>query len=212
MHILGQNLQCVIHMRETDNWKAFATWFSINKFLPKAKVSIVLDSIEEQPFEYLQWAKRLNLTHKIRHKIRIDPTHNRLDAILGLKLDEHMPLLVVTPYVLITNSFDEIATKSLLIDKEGIYIEKFNKENLEKITDDYLLLDKGIHESKFIHEATDTMEHNLITIRSGCGKWRDGTTCPFSNSAKLRTTEMTVNEINVLSLWSEMIIPYDVYN
>ena len=78
----GENLSVLITTETGRDWQTFATWYSIYKNLPNAKVSIVCVRNEETPFQYFQWTKKINIP-VIRHSLfdKKDPIASRLDSI-----------------------------------------------------------------------------------------------------------------------------------
>ena len=110
----GKNLSVLITTETGQDWQTFATWYSIYKNLPDAKVAITSARNSETPFQYFQWTKKVNIP-VIRHELfdTENEITSRLDAVSKAIsqniIGDH--ILVIKPLVMIIDVLDESILK-----------------------------------------------------------------------------------------------------
>lgn len=215
----GDGLSVLIVTETGQDWQTFATWYSIFKNLPLAKVAITSARNDQTPFQYFQWCKRLSVP-VLRHA-QFDPKDKistQLDAINKALTQKIVtsPVLVLPPLVMAVDVFDQKLLT--LLNQERQIIDNdvwFLKEpNMDALMNAYLIDGKFdvVKENSLCVEAKDTEEiHPVVSYRKGCGKWIDTLKgCPFSNANGLMTASMTSNENRVFDLWKRMCNLYSV--
>lgn len=214
----GGNLSVLITTETGQDWQAFATWYSIYKNLPNAKIAITCARNSETPFHYFQWAKRINLP-VLRHD-PIDPKDeiaSRLDAIdkaLAGKIIQ-TPVLVVKPLIMIIDVLDskllqDMNSQNQIFDKDVWFLKK---QNIQDTLNSYMLESNSMQiqeNSLCAGEAMDLEDvAPIVSYSKGCGKWIDTLKgCPFSNATGLMTGNMTANENRIFDLWKKMCSLY----
>lgn len=220
---LGDNLHIYILTEVSEDWKTFATWYSIYKNLPDAKVSIICMRNQKIGFQFFQWAKRLNIPITHINKFDKNDVLNKFH-ILNMLIDQESldvkTLLIDTSVMALDslnvdliNLFNQSQTK-LHINRNIWFINDLEKVVLNDILDEYTLSgsfnDAICHSEILAMEAKDTPEPSVFaTYNSGCGRWV-GTMqgCPFSNASSLVADEVTVNEMRIIELWRKMVSLY----
>lgn len=215
----GKNLSILITTETGQDWQAFSTWYSIFKNLPEATIAVTCARNTETPFQYFQWAKKINLP-VLKHD-KFDP-ENPISTKLSSIRDAlsanivSTPLLIVDALVVFLDVLDQ-----KLLDDFNSYEEIFDPNmwylknpNMSDMLNAVLLEDKFIkpQENRLCIEAKESQELScVVSYKKGCGKWIDKLKgCPFSNANGLMTTEMTLNEIKVIDLWKKMCNLYSV--
>ncbi len=178
----GQNLDILINAQVSTDWQTFATWFSVKKNLPEAKITLACMRNGETPFQLFQWAKRLN--QKVLMYNRLQPGPNHLET---------MPALIEATGLM--------EKKVLVLEPYTMAICPLNTELLEQINPGGPCSYDG-----YWKEAKDTKElWPLIGYTKGVGKWlHKSKGCPFSSAGGLASDEMTVNEHRIIDLWKRM--------
>ena len=215
----GNNL-CVLITTETgQDWQTFATWYSIYKNLPNAKVAITCSRNSETPFQYFQWTKKLNIP-TIKHNPfdEKNPISSRLDAIRKA-IEESLvqgSILVIKPLIMMIDILDQklletFNSKSQIFDNDVWFLKN---PNIPDLLNGYLLEDDPIKIDKnsLCFEAKNLDEiHPIVSYQKGCGKWIDTLKgCPFSNANGLMTADMTSSENRIVELWKKMCSLYSV--
>jgi hypothetical protein len=212
----GGNLNVVIMTEPDKNWQSFATWYSIYKNWPDAKVAIICHRNGQLPFESFQWARRLKIP--ILHRNPCDAEiPNVLEAICALHNQKHITdsILVLKPLMMALDIFDNKFLK-LLNDSEcwrqnDIWYLK--NQNLVSLLESYYIADwSGPPAIDQVYvEANQVNELScLVSCEKGCGRWIDTSRgCPFSSADALIAEEMTANEVRVNDLWRKMVPLYN---
>lgn len=214
----GENL-CVLIITESGlNWETFATWYSFFNNLPNCKIHLYSNRNESIPFQYFQWAKRLNISCTKNNIFSKDCPDflNCLNAInFSQKLNlVQQPLLVVKPYVMSIDTLNKdilniLNNKHLCINEDLWFL---NNLDVEEIFNNCVLNNTEMCLSKenICFEAKETNElKSIISYKKGCGRWiNTAKGCPFSNAGGLVTPEMTINESKVINLWKKMVPLY----
>lgn len=215
----GKNLSILITTETGKDWETFGTWYSLFKNLPDAKVGITSARNNETPFQYYQWAKRVNVP-VIRHDMfnPEDLFMSRLDAV-GLALSQNIveyPLLIIDPLIMAVDILDQkllelLNSSSLLFGKDVWFL---NGQNIPDMMNAHMLQDEPtkIEENLLSVEAKETEDVvSLVSYKKGCGKWIDKLKgCPFSNVNGLMTEDMTLCEVRIAELWRKMCGLYSV--
>jgi hypothetical protein len=216
----GHNLSVLI-VTETDrDWQTYASWYSIHKNLPDAKISLFIHRNEKTPFVYYQWAKRLKI-QTIRSWPFSKEGPEELNWLGAIKIAKERNaisdrILVIRPHVLALESFQPKILKQfnesdILINEDAWF---FNKQDTNELINKYYLEDKKpeISLTKFCLEAKENNETTtFVCYKKGCGRWIDTAKgCPFSNAAGLVSNEMTVNETRIIEIWKKMVPLYHV--
>ena len=215
----GNNLSVLITTETGQDWQTFATWYSIYKNLPNAKVAISCARNSETPFQYFQWTKRINVP-VIRHSPfdTENPIASRLDAIgkaISQKIIEG-PVLVVKELIMTIDVLDQklleqLNSSSQIFDNDVWFLKQ---PNMPEMMNSFLLDGDTIkvQEKRLCSEAKDSEEiRSIVSYRKGCGKWIDRLKgCPFSNANGLMTADMTSSENRIIELWKKMCTLYSV--
>ena len=215
----GENLSVLITTETGRDWQTFATWYSIYKNLPNAKVAIVCTRNNETPFQYFQWTKKIKIP-VIRHNLfdKNDPIASRLDSIdkaISQKIING-PILVIRDLIMAIDVLDtELVEKmncnSQILDNDVWFMKELN---IQRIMNSYLLDENAIkiQEKCLFSEAKETNDiRSLVSYQKGCGKWIDTLKgCPFSNASGLMNMDMTLCENRIIELWKKMCSLYSV--
>lgn len=192
----------------TENWPAFATWYSVRQNLPSATTVVAITHQKnETPFQMFQWAKRLNVRHFYSKIEFTDNCTNKL-AISTIAKEKNLftsgPLLILAPYTLVFN--DQFST-DLSFDEFGMFIPNVN--DLESLINQRQLNNLEI-KNTLISEANETSNlQPVVSYFKGCGKWINTLRgCPFTNAVGLGKRTMTENEFAVIDLWKQMALLY----
>jgi hypothetical protein len=213
----GDNLDILVYAELSQDWLAFAAWYSANKNLPDAKVSLAICRSKDVPFQSFQWAKRLNVMHWYRN--RNESCDDRLQAALGgrsLGRLQRKKLLIVDAATLFTNVLDQ---KSLdFINSTSLWVEP-GLHLVGGLSDDELsntIFERSISESeegtpKLCCQAKEmTGRQSIVNYIKGCGRWIDTMKgCPFSSASGMIIEGMTVNEHRIIELWKKMVPVYN---
>lgn len=218
----GKNLSILINTHTAEDWKAFATWYSVYKNLPEAKVVIVCNRNQRIEFQYFQWAKRLNIPH-FYQKVS-DPITTKIKALYAA-LDKELisgTILCLDAAVIISEPLNEtllgLLNKKdyeLLLDEKVWVSNNLTKSKMIDIWDNYGLTgDFGVKtlNYKVCVDAKEGSEGaNVVSFEKGCGKWIDTMKgCPFSSAAGMAEEGMNVNELRIIELWKKMVPLYSV--
>jgi hypothetical protein len=217
---LGENLDVLILTETGEDWQAFATWYSASKNIPQANLMLLCTRNQQVPFQYFQWAKRLNLKHRFTDVTnREDPfleTLHKIRFAEQLKWFINPTLLVIrcpSMFVdvlddqtldVLNTSFDILENQHLLVSKIGTYQPLIDAKLL---TGNY---ECEISHECLIHEAKDAdITRSITSFSKGCGGWINTMKgCPFSSAGNWMTDDMTVNEIRAIDLWRKMATLY----
>jgi len=215
----GNNLSVLIATQTGRDWEAFATWYSVYKNLPNAKVAIVCARNAETPFQYFQWAKKVNVPI-LRYNLfdENDPIASRMDAIgkaISQKIIEDT-VLVIKDLIMAIDVFDEklleqLNSSSQIFDNDVWFLKQ---PNIPDLMNSYLLDGNTIEikEKILCSEAKESEDiRSLVSYHKGCGKWIHTLKgCPFSNANGLMTIDMTSCENRIVELWKKMCTLYSV--
>ena len=217
---IGKNLSILIITDDTKNWQTFASWYSIYKNLPEAKVAIVATRTEERPFVYFQWTKRMNIPviHQSAFKEDQSKTLIKLHAIkeaLDKKYINDQFLVIdhsiLAIDILDQNFLDFVNKKETWSDEHMWYMKN---QKIDDLIQDYYVKNwmnpVKIDENLCI-EAKDSMNLScFVSCKKGCGRWIDTSKgCPFSSAGGLISEDMTVNETRINNLWKKMVPLYN---
>lgn len=220
----GSGLHVLIFTEPGKDWETFATWYSFFKNLPDAARSIFCLKNDKMPFQFYQWAKRLNMPVVFMngefHEGDSVPDHESLNMLLAagdcekrnnIKINN---ILIVKPLTMAIdllndqildrlNSSTNIKDDYIWYMKDQVYIELFENYFSKNLKPE-------IAEKPLCIEAKESEEIACFTgYRKGCGKWIDTAVgCPFSSAGGLATTEMTANECRIIELWERMVSLY----
>lgn len=213
---LGTNLSVLILTEPEMDWQTFATWYSIYKNLPYAKVAICCIRNGKMPFVYYQWTKRLNIPTircnqfaegsevlNLLSSVQISEEDLLKDAILIMK-----PLTMAID-TLESKVLNRMNTEDLMVDDHLWFMRN---QDTGKLINDYFIEDwKPQKGESFCVEAKENKEPAcLISYKKGCGRWiNKAKGCPFSSAGGLFADEMTMNEYRVIELWKKMVSLYN---
>lgn len=214
----GKTLHVIIDTETGLDWETFATWYSLFKNAPEAKVSIACARNQETPFQYYQWTKKLNIqTIKYTKFDEVDAVSSKLDMIkksLNQKICS-FPLMIINPLTMITDMFsefdlNEMNNKDLIMEKDLWYLKECNIEemmNCHLLDNSYKIQENTIcFEAKYEENAK-----SIVSYKKGCGRWINKSKgCPFSSAGGLLSESMTVNESRIIEMWQKMNTLYSV--
>lgn len=216
----GKNLSILIITEDTRNWQTFATWYSIYKNLPEAKVAIISHRTAACPFVYFQWTKRLKVPtiHRAMFKEDQSKALNWLHAIkeaLDRKYVEY-PCLIIDSSIMAIDVLDQkfldFVNNNDSWSNGNIWYMKNQK--IDDIIQSYYVDNwtnpPELQEDLFM-EAKDAMNLcSFVSCKKGCGRWIDTSKgCPFSSAGGLISEDMTVNETRINNLWKKMVPLYN---
>jgi len=207
----GRNLNILIVTEVGEDWRAYASWYSIYKNLPEAHVRIACIRNKEMPFQLFQWAKRLKIPLFYVNPMGLTPLVEQIncvqiasqDNILAIN-DRILALDVIDP-----DTLDLLNHSDTSVDPQH-NVQFLKHQNAKELLNQILLNDKTPYNQTLCLEAKEAEKLVcLASCRKGCGKWIDTLKgCPFSNAAGLASTEMTVNENRIIELWKKMCSMY----
>ncbi len=241
----GNGLSVLIHSNYNHhaNWMAYASWYSIYKTLPEAKVAIAVGRASSIQHYYYHWVYRCGdlryLLHKnIGEKMGLPYLNKIYSTYVALKEGlVKQPLVVIDYETMAVNDLSmDVVSKLNKVDFASSKscdevplgsIWYFNRQPLEKLAEvintirtlrgrenlDRLALSKVYGTSVIDDLGNDVKEHGLTVFANygnGCGNftkkdWEKGKTVPpFDVAFALHSSEPTVNEKRILSLWSQM--------
>lgn len=216
---IGGNLTVLIVTETGQDWQTFATWYSVFRNLPDAKVAILIHRNGNSPFAYYQWAKRLKIKTIRTWPFDKDGSEelNWLGAIKTAQESKSVQgsLLVIKPFVMVLEPFDHkflnrLNSSKAIIDENVWFL---NDINAAELLDRYVLEDLELNTTtdKICFEAKETdLPVVLVSYKKGCGRWIDTAKgCPFSSAGGLITNDMTSNEVRVNELWQKMVPLYN---
>ncbi len=188
----------------TQNWQAFATWYSVREKLKTANTVLCLTQTEESPFMFFQWAKRLKIPHYFCKNQFSDPIANRLELVKTLLkkkfFNENLPLIILSELMIINNLNFE---KKLSLDNNSGFLPNF--EGLDDLINGRMLNNFQTDSGLSIEAKEKSEIHPVVSYKKGCGRWINTLRgCPFSNAAGLATEEMTTNEFLIINSWKQM--------
>lgn len=208
----GENLDIVIAAKTGDHWRAFATWYSVFKNLPDARVFLALNRTTRVEVQNFEWAKRLNLPHVYLNPPYHDDLSNRLHMIdVAQKRGFRERVLLITSAVMAVDVLDDhtislFENHPILSNENALYVNMATQGVLGDMgfaNDESLKIDT----TPFCFEVKDDNDfRSLVSYDKGCGKWIDRVKgCPFSNASSLVVDQMTVNEMRIIELWQKMV-------
>lgn len=214
----GENLNILINAATAEDWMTFASWYSVFKNIPDAKVAIICNRNQRVEFQNFQWAKRLNipLFYQIESEFltKIRGIHRVLE---NQTFEGH--ILCIDSGALFTDilcsellsTFNKTGY-TLLIDDNVCYSNNLNKDQISEIWSEYGLTEsfnESVIKQKVCYDAKDEKCSCLCSFRKGCGRWihtKKG--CPFSSAGGMIAETMTVNELRIIELWRKMVPLY----
>jgi hypothetical protein len=216
----GGSLSVLIITESDQNWQTFATWYSIYRNLPDAKVALVCHRNGQTPFVYFQWAKRLSVPSVHRNPFKHQDNIENLNVLAAVKMAQDRSyigdtILVMKPLTMATSAFDQkfldrLKENKLWVNEEMWFLDE---QNVADLINAFYLEDKRLEstEERLYVEAKESNEPSCLTsYKKGCGRWIDSAKgCPFSSAGGLITEEMTVNENRVIELWKNMVPLYN---
>lgn len=216
----GENLDVIILTQTAEDWRTFATWYSVQANLPDASVSILCHRTTRVEFQFYQWAKRLNIPLKIVTPFYKEQIGDKLNA-LKLHMSTNVLILDYTTLVLDVLSKDWIDMFSgdpkLIIDDHCVTSRNITIEDMDLVINNFVFtgtLKAPAERKLLLPEAKECEEPLAIaTYSKGCGKWIDTMRgCPFSNADGLIGDSMTVNELRIVQLWRRMVALFSAVN
>lgn len=209
----GANLDIVILAEAKEDWQAFASWYSINHYLPDANITMICNRNYDVQFQSFQWAKRLTVRHSYRN-----PEDDKILMVLNTLLEtkqkkywDKRVLLIKTPilFVDVLNDIDLFKEKFILNDLACYFNGPLI--DLEEIVNNYFLLNQLNNTNKMLYQEVKTCNKHcsIVSCFKGCGRWINTMKgCPFSGASGMLTENMTINEIKVNDLWRKMVHLY----
>lgn len=226
---LGDGLSILILTEPEMDWQTFATWYSIYKNLPHAKIGIMNERNKKMPFAFYQWTKRLNIRmNTVNQDFRREDLPEKLKDVcedINLLLEAGIAhtnylitdtVLFVRPFFMAVDVLNQKILKRLnestVIKDEYVWFMK--GQNYGNMVDDYFLKDwrQEITSEPLCVDAKQAKESAcLVSYKKGCGRWIDTAKgCPFSSAGGLISEEMTANEFRIIDLWQKMVPLYNV--
>jgi hypothetical protein len=216
----GTGLNVLIVTEANQEWQTFATWYSIFKTLPNAKVVIACIRTNDTPYHYFQWCKRLNI--KIFYQKPFSENNEATQLSVVLEAISHnllgdvnlvIPVMTMAIDVIAEDFVNQInSTDCFFWTTESVWLMKnISKTTVEEMINECVLDNKKLSEKgspiPLVKEAKDTKEvWPLVTYGKGCGRWINTLKgCPLSNAGGLISDDMTVNENRVFELWRKMV-------
>lgn len=191
MDALGDKLNIFIDCNFVPhhNWMAYSLWYSINKNLPDAQVSILCNR-ELMSQNLFNWTRRCGV------KFKITPT---LSLEEKLSLIQVRPVLILEPDVIVLKEF------------EDELIEEFNNSGQITGKKFRFLGGKEVSERnrELVQEAKTEKLCTFISYEMGLGnfvasRWINTTGVPFDGVNRFRTESMTINERKGLDMWDSL--------
>lgn len=185
---LGKNLNIVIlcDYGISHEWMSFLCWYSISKNLPDASV-VLLCSRKQMTRDLFTWAKRCGVRCIFHKDIDLE---NRINFLKTCGLTE--PVIVVDPHTVCIRDFEE--TKINLETLEGMILANSHSDILCDCKDKEISL--------------------FASYLNGWGNfvyknWIDKETCPLIVNLDFKSSDMTVNESRIRSLWNSAIFLFN---
>lgn len=207
----GKNLNILIVTEVGNDWRAYASWYSVYKNLPEAQVKIAAIRNKEMPFQLFQWAKRLQVPLFYVNPMGLSPLVEQINCVKIAQLEN---LLAINDRILVLDTLDENTLKIINNTETNVdsqhNVQFLKQLNARELLNKILLEDQIPYAQPLCSEAKESESVVcLASYRKGCGKWIDTLKgCPFSNAAGLASTEMTVNENRIIELWKKMCSMY----
>jgi hypothetical protein len=220
----GEDLKVVILTQTAEDWRAFASWYSVRTNLPDALVSIICHRTTRVEFQYYQWAKRLKIPLKFVSPFYKERIGDTLSDLKGLPLiaNDKVLMLDYTTVVIDVLSPEWLAIFNnedprLIIDDHCLVSNNMTREMVDAAIDNYTFtgdLKEPVALKQLVFEAKDSEERAaIVSYAKGCGKWIDTMIgCPFSNADGLVHDSMTVNELRIVNLWRKMVALFSTVN
>lgn len=217
----GENLKVVIVTQTAEDWRSFATWYSVRTNLPDASISLICHRTTRVEFQYYQWAKRLNVPLKFVNPFYKEQIGDQLHNLKS-NLSDKVLMLDYTTMVVDVLSPDWLAIfnseePQLIIDDHCLASNNITIDLVDKITDNYSFtgkLKEPAKAGKLLGEAKDEEDStSVVSSVKGCGNWvytMKG--CPFSNADGLVNNNMTINERRIMQLWRKMVALFSTVN
>jgi hypothetical protein len=176
---LGEHLNFVIGCDYTilDNWRTFLTWFSIQKNLPEANVSILCNRLQMQHSLFL-WTKRCQVPFYLHKAVDDDKQY---ELIL-----QDRPCLYLKPFYVCLRDFEEV----------GLSPNFIVEERISKL-DERFYSDVKSNEMKLFVSYFQGWGNFAMT------KWINTDRCPLKNNVDFTQVGMTANESRLGHLWKE---------
>ena len=207
----GRNLNILIVTEVGEDWRSYATWYSVYHNLPEAKVQIACMRNKQTPFQLFQWAKRLKIPLFFSNP---QGTYSIVEFLNCAKMSQKDNLLVVDDRTLFLDVLepkilDILNVKEVCLDP-NYNVQFLRNQNADDLLNQITLGNEIPYTQEMCFEAKETEKLVcLASCRKGCGKWIDTSKgCPFSNAAGLASTGMTVNENRIIELWKRMCSMY----
>jgi hypothetical protein len=205
----GKNLSVAILCKSNENWKQFAAWYSIKKYIPEAAAYIVLE--RQGGAIGIEWLKKLKIPYMTHNTFdQKDPVSNRLEICHWLNIKK--PLLVMPSESFITREIDFLLEKTTQnLESNNVWL--INDLNYETILENYRFKKEmpNLLNEPLLANDIRTNEISFITCyNKGVGNWINSETdCPFTNKKDLLDNEMTLNVSKGIELWTEMAEYYN---
>lgn len=218
----GDNLHVLLIPDIGEDWEIFASWYSVNKNLPYASVSLIYNIQEGvTPFQIFQWSKRLNIP-TCGLLDRKDKMLNLIIALYKTLKEVNKPILFLSSLSMVLKPLDSNIINiinnpnQLIWDQGNMGVCTMGLGDLEEIWNKYVLTGfaPNLQLMSLISEANETDEpKSLISYNKGCGKWiHKKVGCPFASAGGLVKEVMTVNEQKIVDLWRKMVPLYSSIN
>lgn len=120
----GKNLSVLISTEVGKDWETFATWYSVHKNLPDAKIVIACQRNDQVLFQLYQWAQRLRVP-----LFYYNPGTTALEEAKRRDLVKDN-MLMMFPLTLVTHSFDKKTLELLNAQREPVFVEAKESDEL----------------------------------------------------------------------------------
>lgn len=220
----GEGISILLTTEATSHneWKTFATWYSLYQNLPEANVAIACARRGlNQGLPYFNWVYRCS-TPFFQHKNVGE--HNKIFALcLALKKEiVQCPVVIIDPNTIAIRPFsggflDEINNSDIGVLKSG-GVFYFNNQNNPSPEILFELIDKCGKDCELL--AVNCQNHcdflpTFAYFENQCAKFnlehweKKYNVAPFAYATKFKSEKMTVAQNKILSLWNRIANTYE---
>lgn len=198
MNSLGKGLTAIIFCETTslNNWMSFATYYSLLKNLPDAKLAMYAKRAPVD-HECFLWCRKADL------KFRTYSTESN-PAALAIQDGFNYPFLILRPDILVLDELSPKILKSFDINHGDSKLQI--RVNGESIAPDLL------YSSVKNQENSVFVDYSEGWGRFDPSRWLNKAYDPFRFTDKYITPSMTINELKTARLMKKMAMSYAALN
>jgi len=217
----GTNLSVLIvsEASVTNEWMAYAAWYSFFKNAPDAKVAISCLRTNKRIHQLMNWANRLKISYAYHNKISAEnETLNKVQSTI-CSLNRGFigfPLLIIDADVLLVRELDlGVLQKTSRSPDSRVWFldETATAKDIAGILDSFVIGEDKVEQLPIeprLCVGTKEKGGSLVNIHDGMGRFNTQTWidknkgCPFGKAFRFHKDDMTLNEKKVLELWGQM--------